>query len=331
MHEHATIVGAVAASEGLCALPGVATQDWCNRAAAALARVRPPAVACLTIATVDDLGMVTQTEAVGVAYTPAPPRNGQEPPPGVSAGTPDLTELRRRWETMAGIGWRPPPGALSATAAWPIDAVQPHWRAGPLGRIWGAVHAQDLVVALAPLEVASPARCLLVEVGLLEPGARAEPHDAEALRVLAGLARRRVQMAFGAARTCPAHWLTTREQIVLDQLALGKSVKQIADDLGRSPHTIHDHVKSLHRKLHASSRGELLARALGHLEEAADARRAPGRRPGLRQSVERKPAGAGSTPASAGAWSARPARPPACRVYRHGDADAACAPARDPR
>jgi len=59
-------------------------------------------------------------------------------------------------------------------------------------------------------------------------------------------------------------WLTQREQIVLEQLTLGLSVRQIADELGRSPHTVHDHVKSLHRKLNASSRGELVARALGH-------------------------------------------------------------------
>jgi hypothetical protein len=30
---------------------------------------------------------------------------------------------------------------------------------------------------------------------------------------------------------------------------------------------VHDHVKSLHRKLDASSRGELVARALGHGSE----------------------------------------------------------------
>jgi hypothetical protein len=29
---------------------------------------------------------------------------------------------------------------------------------------------------------------------------------------------------------------------------------------------VHDHVKSLHRKLNASSRGQLIARALGHAE-----------------------------------------------------------------
>lgn len=58
--------------------------------------------------------------------------------------------------------------------------------------------------------------------------------------------------------------MTDREQDVLERLILGRSVREIAEELGRSPHTVHDHVKSLHRKLDASSRGELVARALGH-------------------------------------------------------------------
>ena len=57
--------------------------------------------------------------------------------------------------------------------------------------------------------------------------------------------------------------LTSAELGVLDHLLRGRSVKDIAAIMSRSPHTIHDHVKSLHRKLGASSRGELIVRALG--------------------------------------------------------------------
>ena len=73
-------------------------------------------------------------------------------------------------------------------------------------------------------------------------------------------------MAIGPDSSDSSHWLTQREQVILRHLLLGKSVREIADELGRSPHTVHDHVKSLHRKLNASSRGELVARALGHVE-----------------------------------------------------------------
>jgi DNA-binding CsgD family transcriptional regulator len=75
----------------------------------------------------------------------------------------------------------------------------------------------------------------------------------------------RALIAIGSDPRGAEHWLTPKEYLILKQLILGKSVKRIADDIGRSPHTVHDHVKSLHRKLGASSRGELVARALGYL------------------------------------------------------------------
>jgi DNA-binding CsgD family transcriptional regulator len=84
--------------------------------------------------------------------------------------------------------------------------------------------------------------------------------------VLPVLARRAV-LAMGHSPSFHGAWLTQREQRVLDLLTLGQSVREIAEALDRSPHTVHDHVKSLHRKFGASSRGELVARALGRLAE----------------------------------------------------------------
>jgi DNA-binding NarL/FixJ family response regulator len=90
--------------------------------------------------------------------------------------------------------------------------------------------------------------------------------DAAVLQGALGPLSRRARLAFGSDAVEPVRRLTPREEEVLEHLALGKSVKQIASELRRSPHTVHDHVKSLHVKLHASSRGELIARALGHLK-----------------------------------------------------------------
>lgn len=56
--------------------------------------------------------------------------------------------------------------------------------------------------------------------------------------------------------------LSPRLAAVLDGLARGLSEKEIAAELRISPHTAHDHVKALHRRLGVRSRGELLARAL---------------------------------------------------------------------
>ena len=47
---------------------------------------------------------------------------------------------------------------------------------------------------------------------------------------------------------------------MLDGLAGGASEKELAHQLGVSTHTLHDHVKAVHRAYGVRSRGELLAR-----------------------------------------------------------------------
>lgn len=82
--------------------------------------------------------------------------------------------------------------------------------------------------------------------------------------------RRRAAVAFGKEQTTSFNRITPREQEILEQLTLGRTVRDIAAGLSRSPHTVHDHVKSLHRKLQATSRGELIARYLGHIKSCGD-------------------------------------------------------------
>ena len=54
--------------------------------------------------------------------------------------------------------------------------------------------------------------------------------------------------------------LTPRMKQILSCLLNGDGEKQIAARLGISPHTVHTHVKQLHKTLGVTSRGELLAR-----------------------------------------------------------------------
>lgn len=54
--------------------------------------------------------------------------------------------------------------------------------------------------------------------------------------------------------------LTPRQRQVLAQLMAGASEKELAYELNVSPHTVHEHVKAIHRAFGARSRGELLAR-----------------------------------------------------------------------
>ena len=53
--------------------------------------------------------------------------------------------------------------------------------------------------------------------------------------------------------------LSPRAEETLDGLLAGLSEKEIADQMGLSPHTVHQYVKELHRRYGVRSRGELMA------------------------------------------------------------------------
>ena len=50
--------------------------------------------------------------------------------------------------------------------------------------------------------------------------------------------------------------LTSREREVLDQLAMGRLYKEVADHLGISMGTMNSHVEAIYRKLHVQTRAE---------------------------------------------------------------------------
>ncbi len=104
------------------------------------------------------------------------------------------------------------------------------------------------------------AAALATHVVCLVCGERAD--EAERAFFLAMVRRLgdRASRAFGGLR---GNVLSPCETRVLDLLVQGMSIPQIAARLSRSPHTVHDHVKSMHRKLGAKSRGELILRAIG--------------------------------------------------------------------
>ena len=56
--------------------------------------------------------------------------------------------------------------------------------------------------------------------------------------------------------------LTPREQEVLDQLAKGFRYKEIVDNLGISPGTLHSYIRSIYDKLHVHSRTEAVVKYL---------------------------------------------------------------------
>ena len=55
--------------------------------------------------------------------------------------------------------------------------------------------------------------------------------------------------------------LTLREKEVLQYLAKGLTESKLAASLNLSPHTIHTHIKSIYRKLHANSQADAVMKA----------------------------------------------------------------------
>lgn len=258
---------AVDVSVDICNLPAVATLDWCDGAASALTRIAPPSFACVLIATIEPGGDMIAHEVVGVAGRLSHDEGGQ-----LSATDRRLSHLRTTADRLRHLGWQPSQEAISGGRCGPLSTLAGgrDWRIGPLGVMWGDIEPSDLLVGIHPLGAAERGRCLIAHVAPTSPGAVIDEEHAAVLAATMPLLASRALVAIGERRAGASRWLTVREQQVLEQLTLGHSVREIAETLDRSPHTVHDHVKSLHRKLNASSRGELIARALGHLAEPID-------------------------------------------------------------
>ncbi|MEM8757445.1 MAG: LuxR C-terminal-related transcriptional regulator [Planctomycetota bacterium] len=271
--------GLVRAMDSVAGLPAVATLDWCDRAARAAAALAEPSVAVVTIGTLGRDGLLRTHQASGVAV--GADQNGAQKAKPIAGSTSSsrlgfrgedgrVSALRVRAPRVQRlgldlsadmdepIGSEPPVRVARLTDLDPTAAVD-------LRVVWDNLEAGDVLLGLAPIGGGSPNRVVFVQVAAAAADGGYSPAHVRALAALLPALAARAELALGSEPTEDTRWLTQREQIVLEHLTLGKSVRQIAEDLGRSPHTVHDHVKGLHRKLGASSRGELIARALGYL------------------------------------------------------------------
>lgn len=264
---------AVRVAEQVCGLPAVATQDWCDKAAAALLPIVGTGACVALIGQFDERGVIHRSEATGVA--------------GCIAA--EITTTLGKTSTATSVVMQDPNDAALARIRtnlaqarelnWPVGSL-----AGGVVRVgtpatlsagnaaaqmnllkrWDAVpHGTLLLGAIA---LGNSDRVMIVEIAPAPSVSRPTDVELAVFEAVLPLLSRRAVLAIGSGPAESAHWLTAREQIILQHLLLGKSVREIAEELGRSPHTVHDHVKSLHRKLSASSRGELVARALGYME-----------------------------------------------------------------
>jgi len=271
--ERNTALEAVMASlanstESVVGLPAVATLEWCDRAAWCLAGLCEPALATLTVGTLSPTGDLTNQEVSGVAARTGVARaRAMRRGEGETRGEdPRIATLRVRAARFRRVGVRVPTTTRNAPTVGRLTELPggENVTRGDIPRLWNGLESSDVLVGILGLGDPESGRVMIAQVAPIGQGARLTSHHNAAMGAILPVLARRATLALGEGTDGPTKWLTQREQIVLEQLTLGKSVREIADDLGRSPHTVHDHVKSLHRKLGASSRGELVARALGH-------------------------------------------------------------------
>ena len=280
--EGTILVRAVGAASSFTRLTAVPTLRWCEEASGHARHITGRGPARLTVGRLSAGGHfvdVEDTGAVGAAGEPIVP--AQLGAPLLPADTPSTSHtggngheegggsgyLAKVWmirDTLARGGTG---GGTETERVDPDGVEQGANEAQDMLEPWRRLGANTVLVARVPLTSDDPARCLVLEVGAAVKDQSTGQSLLGLLRAVVPVLHARVFIAFGSVALSAANRLTGREQEVLNLLALGHSVKSAADELGRSPHTVHDHVKALHRKLNASSRGELIARALGHIKQ----------------------------------------------------------------
>lgn len=166
--------------------------------------------------------------------------------------------------TPAQFPWPRPPGGESS-AIYVVS--QPQADQACTKRLAEALALANLGLELAGLACSRRPASLTVTVQIV---GELSYQDASGIAARAWLLRQLlpwlhaiVQIALGEnARMADRSWLTDRERVVLDRIVEGGSVAEIAEALGRSRYTVHDQVKSLHRKLGVHSRAALVGRAI---------------------------------------------------------------------
>lgn len=232
-------------------LPGVATTDWCVTASDILASLWEGAGVGMAVGGFGREGGVARIELSHVR------------PPGMGA---------RARRGLEGRGLQRRVSAVLERAheqMGELVALGMRWGPGQIGPPWEDLGVDELVVGIGRLKAGDvssrPGRLLVVEMS----GGAGDEDRREAraamLGAVMGVLLGRCRLGFVPGPVDASRRVTPSEQVILEQLVLGRSVREIAEGLDRSPHTVHDHVKSLHRKLRARSRGELIARALGHI------------------------------------------------------------------
>lgn len=233
-----------AAAERVGEIALAPSPHWCDHVCGAIAAGIPNGMALAMTGLIDETGRVVERELHGASTS-------------VGAGSALSHELRDRVRGVRALGVR-------SGGRWPVVlTLEGGTPFGPslAGLGLGVGSTPSRCAALAIWNVGMRQMAVVLRGG--DPG-----EAAEMLWVLMPGIARRAATALGANLLHRRRWLSPLEELVMQMLATGHGVPLIAAKLSRSKHTIHDHVKSLHRKMGINSRAELVARALGRLPAA---------------------------------------------------------------
>lgn len=271
-------------TESIGRLPGVATTDWADRAAASMARVLSQGSASVLIGCLDARGFLVQVELAGAGRSDDSwPAEGHpaigggliDADPETDSAVPDgLDDLRHSFKLGEWVGWSLGPitpqtlATTTASLAGLRRAESPVWKRWSRGGATGGAEVGEIVAGVVAVPGSRESRVVLAEIACpsvadSEQAAMEASMASAVLEAVLPMLAAKVAAAFITPDR--SQWLTPREEEVLWHLLAGEKVPDIAAALGRSVYTVHDHVKSLHRKLGASNRGELVSRALGHI------------------------------------------------------------------
>ncbi len=257
------ITRAIQATRELCSLPAIPTQDWASSVANALVGLAPTQALGVLVAHINPDDQAITPISTGIAHTHL---HSDPPNPQIIN---QALYLQDKLERLHTLGFSLPEDATTRGLVAPFALLDPRWTSTPIGRIFASQHLTNPILAIVPITPKLPGFVLIITLASDQgdsPSAPSSEPTSFTLEILSGLLPLIADKANLALEQVanPKAWLTDREHEILDQLILGHSVRVIATNLGRSAHTVHDHVKNLHKKLGASSRGELIAKALGH-------------------------------------------------------------------
>jgi len=267
------MIHAIETTTHLCALPAIPTHDWIPLAAQALAQISPGTQTGVILGHIDEQQSSLRSISTSVSGTH-------------SASDDDNQRayiIQDKLDRMKTLGFDLPQRATHRGLVAPLSLLHPKWKQTTIGELFvnhipnrhQATMPRSPVISIVPINAQHPGLVLICIFSaatektdlnhLGQSGGNVQGTDefVQLIAALMPLLSMKSNMALSNVLD-PKAWLTDREHEILHGLIEGKSVRAIADTLGRSSHTVHDHVKNLHKKLRASSRGELISKALGY-------------------------------------------------------------------